>query len=249
MYVVLLADYIHKKDPCLLLFPFSSSLLPPHVTVKDAHRRSNVERRWHFPPFFSKCLRKIRNDESPRAQTKENVALVEWELFGPGKKKNDKKRQKVMKHSSRGSVKLNQFSRPRANAGHKKGKRKFGGLWHHQPTGPQRACKYSHITWLISMKRQVVSSPANCLWQVCRGVSEICYDGSGAAIQQRRHALTGPSRRCTWRCGGAAAAPIYTVSAHNKRALPGLGRRYIRINLSLPNIKHRGGVHSIGCEL
>lgn len=167
----------------------------------------------------------------------------------PRQEKNNKKRQKVMKHLSRGNVKLNQESRPRVNAGHKKGKRKFRGLWHHQPTGPQRDGKYSHITWLISMKRQVVSSPANCLWQVCLGVSEICYDDSGAMIQQRRHGLTGPSRRCMRVRSGAAAAPIYTVSTHNKHELPGLGRRYIRINLSLPNIKHRGGVHSIGCEL
>lgn len=174
---------------------FSCSLLPPHVTVKHAHRRSNVKCRWHFSPFFSKCLRKIRNDESPRAQTKENVASVEWELFGPGEKKK-KRKTKVMKHSSRGNVKPKRENRPRANEGHKKGKRELGGLWHHQPTGLQRDHKYSRITWLISMKRQVVSSPANCLWQVCRGVSEICYDDSGAVIQQRRHGLTGPSRRC-----------------------------------------------------
>lgn len=45
--------------------------------------------------------------------------------LAPARKKIIKKRQKVMKHSSRGSVKLNEESGPRANAGHKKRKKKI----------------------------------------------------------------------------------------------------------------------------
>lgn len=71
---------------------FYSFLFPahyfPHMSRSNSHTDAQMSNAGGtFLLFFSKCLRKIRNDESPRAQTKENVALLEWELFGPGKNK------------------------------------------------------------------------------------------------------------------------------------------------------------------
>lgn len=44
--------------------------------------------------FFQKCLRKIRNDESPRTQTKGSIASAERELFGRGEGKKNRKEKK-----------------------------------------------------------------------------------------------------------------------------------------------------------
>lgn len=136
----------------------------PHMSWSNTHTHADAQMSTAGGTFF-KMSEEDKEWWKALRSNKRKVALVEWELFGPVK-------EKVMKHSSRSNVKLNQRicgwpKRQTQNI-------KNGGLWHGQPTGPQRDYKYSHITWLISMKRLAVFSPTNRLWQVCWGVCVSC---------------------------------------------------------------------------
>lgn len=169
--VVLVPDYIHWKRKkknllFLLLPPFFAHLITAPTCHGQTHTHTHADAQMSTAGgTFFKISEEDKEWWKALRSNKRKVALVEWELFGPVK-------EKVMKHSSRSNVKLNQriCGRPKRQTQNIKN----GGLWHGQPTGPQRDYKYSHITWLISMKRLAVSSPTNRLWQVCRGVCVSC---------------------------------------------------------------------------
>lgn len=219
-----------------------TSLLPPHVMVKHTHTHADAQMSTAGGTFF-KMSEEDKEWWKALRSNKRKVALVEWELFGPVK-------EKVMKHSSRSNVKLNQriCGRPKRQTQNIKN----GGLWHGQPTGPQRDYKYSHITWLISMKRLAVFSPTNRLWQVCRGVCVSCRQWDMLRWLWCSDTATphGPTELPSGAHVGTTASSIHSWSARQHSQYRGGIRCTVhRINLSLQNIKHRGSVHSIGCKL
>lgn len=106
---------------------FYSFLFPahyfPHMSRSNTHTDAQMS---NAGGTFFKMSEEDKEWWKPTRSNKRQRSLGGMGAVWPRQEKKElKKRQKVMKHSSRGSVKLNEESGPRANAGHKKREKKI----------------------------------------------------------------------------------------------------------------------------